>query len=152
LFGWLDNITPDILKMTQNASQMGGVYDRFDSLAESVTSSLIEWLLSQFGKETKIEKEVGNTGRSWFVAIISVLYEQNLDQISEDKVKGLLSDKLFYTTVMGKKGKVISVKIQDYDPDTLMGRLNFTQEQRDWAALLYESMEEAQALYKETKN
>ncbi len=144
LFGWLGNENEDVKNMTELAIDISGVYDRFDDIIKRTTDSVIQILSAPFKNILPIEinTDDGNTGLNWFIAIIAVHYEQDLNVISESAIAKMASDKLRHSISVGLT--LIKIEVWDILPDALMKLLGFSEEQRNWAELLVTSMTEEQ--------
>ena len=87
----------------------------------------------------EVTLEVHNTNIKWLIAILSVEYKQDLARINEALVNYILSYKLLSKIEVLKDG-TLKIHIWDLDPEELMDKLGFDEEQRLWAELLYTGM------------
>ena len=62
--------------------------------------------------------------------------------MDEPTIEKLLSDKLTYTASI--TDRVLHISVRDLTPDAYMDKLGFTQEEKDWAALLYSMLADGQ--------
>lgn len=146
LFGWLGSGDADIISMTDKATQMGGVYSRYDDMVKQAAELLAADLT---GPNEDLHAEVnihlGSMSVTWLAAIISVYYEQNLNVIDESYIQQMIADSLIFTSGAIGESKIL-FEIFDIDPVTLMDKLGFTEDQRKWAEVLVGSMSEDQTL------
>ena len=85
---------------------------------------------------------MGNVNQYWLVAIGSVRYKQDLYTMDEPAVEALLYDKLDYSASI--TDRILNISVWDLTPEAYMDRLGFSQEEKDWAALLYSTLAEDQ--------
>lgn len=81
--------------------------------------------------------------QNWLIAIGSVRYKQDLNVMDDNALEDLLYGKLDYSASI--TDRVLNISVWDLTPEAYMTRLNFTQEEKDWAALLYSVMAEDQS-------
>ena len=138
LFGWMGSTDAEVMSMTDMASHMGGIYEQFDEIIRLEGERLAEEIAEQYESENvEITVNVSNMGMEWFVAIMSVYYEQDLTRINEDVVRRMIADCLVYATTV--QGTVIQIDIIDLDANALMIKLEFTDQQRQWAEFLVQN-------------
>lgn len=90
-----------------------------------------------------METRLGNTNDYWQIAITSVLHEQDVALLDEDKIVQTMKDKMQYKLEPKyKDGKLVGYILVIYDmtPDELMDKLAFDEQQRDWAALIADTI------------
>jgi hypothetical protein len=140
LFGWLGSGDKNVIRMTELAADITAVYERFDDILKKAADSLVQTLSAPFEDILPIEVSMddGNTSLTWFIAIVAVHYEQDLNIISESAIAQMASNKLLHSVAAGKS--LVRIKIWDMLPDALMRFLGFSEEQRNWAELLVSSM------------
>ena len=80
--------------------------------------------------------------QNWLIAIGSVRYKQDLNVMDGDALEDLLFGKLDYSASIADR--VLNISVWDLTPEAYMDRLGFSQEEKDWAALLYSVMAEDQ--------
>jgi hypothetical protein len=84
LFGWLDDDSPDVKRMTDLALNISNVYElRFDALLQNAVSNVMTPFQNPY---VSFNIHTGNTNKTWFIAIISVLYQQDLEVITENVI------------------------------------------------------------------
>jgi hypothetical protein len=146
LFGWTGNDSSDVKRMTDSAIHIGDIYEnRFDSIVQDAVSNLIDRVVFNYPNPyITVNVELGSTNRTWFIAIMSVYYGQDLNVIDESVIVQMAEKMLVYETFTG--GRYVSYTITDMLPDALMTLLGFSDEQRKWAELLVSVMNEDQTI------
>ena len=71
-------------------------------------------------------------------------YKQDLTVMDEKAVEELVYGKLTYTASL--VDQVLNISIRDMTPEEYMNRLGFSEEEKEWAALLYSVMADEQFL------
>ena len=150
-FGYDSSTTPEIMDLTTSAHGLEVVYQNIERKNQSVIDRLVESILPSFMTEDvpdyddyTVEKSLGNVNHYWLIAIGSVRYKQDLNVMDEPTIEKLLSDKLTYTASI--TDRVLHISVRDLSPDAYMDKLGFTQEEKDWAALLYSVMADGQSV------
>lgn len=150
-FGYDSSTTPEIVDFTTSAHGLEAVYQSIDRKNQSVIDRLVAGILPDFMTEDvpdyddyEVEKSLGNVNHYWLIAIGSVRYKQDLNVMDEPTIEKLLSDKLTYTASI--TDRVLHISVWDLTPDAYMDKLGFTQEEKDWAALLYSVMADGQSI------
>lgn len=150
LFGYENANFSDVSLMTQQAGTLGALWQSQRSLEDAA----IDWITASLSDKTILstEKELGNTNDYWLIAIASVAHAQEAGEITFDEAVALMQAKLTYSLLPqyedteGENGetrqtlKGYILKVADCSPEALMDKLNFTEQQRQWATLLYSSM------------
>ena len=141
LFGFDSATAPDIVDFTASAHELEAIYQNIDQKNQSIIDRLVESILPDFMTDDEPEydddevtKSLGNVNHYWLVAIGSVRYKQDLNIMDEPIIEKLLFDKLTYSASI--KDRILSITVRDLTPDAYMDKLGFTQEEKDWAALL----------------
>lgn len=159
-FGYDNAISDRVKAMTDQAYALNGIYQNIDimndSLAENIVTKIFEDETDNTYDDVQIEKILGNTNEAWIIAITSVLYIQDLNIIDETAVKDILKRKLthktaieFYTIGEGENAQTkirLKITIEDIDPFALMDKLDFTDEQKNWAILIHNTITEGQEM------
>jgi hypothetical protein len=150
-FGYDSSTTPEIMDLTTSAHGLEVVYQNIERKNQSVIDRLVESILPSFMTEDvpdyddyTVEKSLGNVNHYWLIAIGSVRYKQDINVMDEPTIEKLLSDKLTYTASI--TDRVLHISVRDLSPDAYMDKLGFTQEEKDWAALLYSVMADGQSV------
>lgn len=150
LFGYEGANFSDVSLMTQQAGALGALWGSQRSLEDAAIDRISASLTGKTILST--EKELGNTNDYWLIAIASVAHAQEAGEITYDEAVTLMQAKLTYSLlpqyedVEDENGEIHQVlkgyilKVTDCSPDALMDKLNFTEQQRQWATLIYSFM------------
>ena len=145
LFGF-DSATDDqIVSFTDAAQGLYSLYQDLDRLNESAVSRLVDRILPDITApftRYSVEQNLGNLNLYWLVAIGCVEYRQNVYAMDEDTLIDFLAERLVYTTSLA--GRLLTISVWDLTPEGFMDKLGFTEEERDWAALLNSTLSEDQ--------
>lgn len=148
MFGYDSASDQDIVDFTSSAHALDRLYQDLDRMEQSVIDRLTAAVLPEFWvdgaaqyDEWSVIQDTGHTNRYWLIAIGSVRYRQDLYAMDSAALEALLSDRLTYTATL-----TLHISVQDLSPEAYMDRLGFTQEERDWAALLYSVLAEEQSI------
>jgi len=76
----------------------------------------------------------------WLIAIDSVKYNQNVSSMTDDVVLTSVRRSIEVEETKDKNGAITSVNIKNKDPEKIMSELGFTDEQKNWARLMYNTM------------
>ncbi len=148
-FGFDSSTTSDIIDFTASARDLETVYQTIEQKNQTVIDRLVASILPNFWtngaadyEDYTVEKSLGNLNHYWFIAIGSVRYKQDLNAMTGPAIEQLLFDKLTYTASI--TGGILNIFVRDLTPDGCMDKLGFTQEEKDWASLLYSMLAEEQ--------
>lgn len=160
VFGYNSTVYTDIVQLTDKAEYMDTVYMQFKDYIHECIESLIAQILSLYVNgfdEVNIESQVGNMNTNWLIAISSVAHKQDLYEMDESSVKNLVFQMLVYSALLDEvissevdedTGedipiiiRILTISISDLNPEALMDKLNFTDEEKYWAQLLYQTLE-----------
>ena len=132
----------DIQEMTAQAQTLNASWKRQRSLEQQAVELFVSLLPKDLGF-ISVETRLGNTNDYWQIAITSVLHEQDVALLDEDKIVQTMKDKMQYKLEPKyKDGKLVGYILVIYDmtPDELMDKLAFDEQQRDWAALIADTI------------
>ena len=135
----------DIQEMTIQAQNLNASWKRQRSLEQQAVELLVSLLPSNIGF-ISVETRLGNTNDYWQVAITSVLNEQNVALLNEDKIVQTMKDKMQYKLEPEyKDGKLVGYILVIYDmtPDELMDKLGFDDQQKTWAGLIADTISDS---------
>lgn len=135
----------DIQEMTAQAQNLNASWKRQRSLEQQAVDLFVSLLPKNIGF-LSIETQLGNTNDYWQVAITSVLNEQNVALLNEDKIVQTMKDKMQYKLEPKyKDGKLVGYILVIYDmtPDELMDKLGFADQQRNWAGLIADTISDS---------
>lgn len=156
LFGYGSSSDQDIIDFTASAEELGSRYQQLDAYHEPVLQRLINNILPNFWSDGSplyddydVTEDMGNINQYWIMAIGSVRYKQDLYSMNESAIEDLMYDRLTYSTSL--VDRILNISVRDMTPEEYMDHLGFSQEEKDWAALLYSSLTEDQNLpYEDT--
>lgn len=135
----------DIQEMTAQAQSLNASWKRQRSLEQQAVDLFVSLLPKNIGF-LSIETRLGNTNDYWQVAITSVLNEQNVALLNEDKIVQTMKDKMQYKLdPKYKDGKLVGYILVIYDmtPDELMDKLGFDDQQKTWAGLIADTISDS---------
>ena len=135
----------DIQEMTAQAQNLNASWKRQRSLEQQAVDLFVSLLPKNIGF-LSIETQLGNTNDYWQVAITSVLNEQNVALLNEDKIVQTMKDKMQYKLEPKyKDGKLVGYILVIYDmtPDELMDKLGFDDQQKTWAGLIADTISDS---------
>ena len=144
VFGFASAVSPDIADFTASAQQLTSTYRNLEQKHQSALERLVNAILPDFSDydDYQVADGSGGINQNWLIAIGSVRYKQDLNVMDDDALEELLYKKLDYSASI--TDRVLNISVWDLTPEVYMDRLNFTQEEKDWAALLYSVMAEDQ--------
>lgn len=144
-FGYEGSGNEGVSQMSRLAISLGGIYmsleDYENTLVDSIVSSIMEALKAQsiIIGVVEIERIFDENDLDWFIAIISVACQQDLDTISVQDVLAFCAFRLIHEyTLLGEQTKVLKVTVKHLGPDRLMEFLGFDEERRTWAGAIFE--------------
>jgi hypothetical protein len=161
LFGYDSAQSDDIIALTQKAYSIDAAYKEVKNYDKEAVDKIIEDAKAANTTDgtanyddVDVTEVLDNTNIYWLIAITSVAHKQDLFSMSEDAIKNMTVSKISYTAsiVETESGtgdatatmKTLKIDIKDLNPDELMDKLNFTEEERNWARVLFGSMTEHQ--------
>ena len=162
LFGFDNATAEDIVSFTDKAYSIDAAYKKVGDY----TIEEIERVVNEFKKEytledgtslfeaTEVNANTDNTNIFWFIAINSVAHQQDLNTMSEDTIEKsvigkLVSSASVVSVTSGEDDdeetiRTLKINIEDLSPEELMDKLGFSEEERNWAQVLYSTMAEDQ--------
>ena len=151
IFGFNSATDPDVANLTASAQQLSSAYRNLERKNRSILDRLISSILPGFSDydDYQVSESLGGVNEYWLIAIGSVRYKQDLGVMDDAALEALLYDKLDYSASI--TDRVLKISIWDLTPEAYMDRLGFSQEEKDWAKVLYSIMAEDQrAAYSDT--
>ena len=112
----------DIQEMTAQAQTLNASWKRQRSLEQQAVELFVSLLPKDLGF-ISVETRLGNTNDYWQIAITSVLHEQDVALLDEDKIVQTMKDKMQYKLEPKyKDGKLVGYILVIYDmtPDELI--------------------------------
>ena len=144
MFGYNSSADPGISGLTASAQRLNDAYQNITQKNQSALERLINSILPNFSDYDgyQVTDNSGGINQNWLIAIGSVRYKQDLNTMDESVLEELLYSKLDFSASI--TDRVLHIFVWDLTPEAYMERLGFTQEEKNWAALLYSVMEENQ--------
>ena len=166
VFGYDNAIYDDIISLTERATYIDTVYKRIENYSLEYIDSIVEQVKAEYSEgdgydDVSVESEVSNTNIYWFIAINAVSYKQDLFAMNEATIKELVMQKFSFSAVVEEIEKIVldendeettvmirtlKVNIKDLNPEELMDKLGFTDEEKNWARLLHQTLDEQNPL------
>ena len=151
LFGYSSSTDQEIIDFTASAQELDGIYQNLDNYQQPAVLRLVNSILPRFWSDGEplyddygVDQDPGYMNKYWLMAIGSVRYKQDLYTMDESAIEDMMYDRLTYSTSL--IDRILNIFVRDLTPEEYMDKLNFTQEERDWAALLYSMLAEDQNL------
>ena len=145
VFGYSNATDQGVADFTASAQRLTNAYQNIERKKQSALERLVNSILPGFSDydDYQVTDGSGGMNQNWLIAIGSVRYKQDLNVMDDDALEDLLYGKLDYSASI--TDRVLNISVWDLTPEAYMDRLNFTQEEKDWAALLYSVMAEDQS-------
>ena len=161
LFGYDNARAEDIIKLTDKAYSIDAAYKDVQNYSQAEVDRIIAEVVAAHTTENGPEFDsidvtavTDNTNIYWFIAITSVAYHQDLFSMDENSIRNMTITKLIslssiVSAITGDGddetvASTLKIDIEDLDPEALMDKLGFTDEERNWARVLYSSITEDQ--------
>ena len=145
VFGYGNATDQGVADFTASAQRLTNAYQDIERKKQSALERLVNAILPSFSDydDYQVTDGSGGMNQNWLIAIGSVRYKQDLNVMDDNALEDLLYGKLDYSASI--TDRVLNISVWDLTPEAYMTRLNFTQEEKDWAALLYSVMAEDQS-------
>ncbi len=168
LFGFGSSTNTQISAKTAWAGTVSGYYDSYNSYIDEWVENVQSTVIDGVGQNTEINSTTQNTGdnhsveyevifsgtkiqKNWFIALHSVTVNNNLDAVTEADVKSFSKQCVSYTTRLADENtendtfdeEVTNMILDIYyrSPDEIMAEEGFTEEEENWARLIYKTLE-----------
>ena len=143
LFGWGDNPSQDLKDRKDYATTMESHYAQISSYKTTAITEIEDE--NSNDDDTVTSEETGNSmDMFWYIAIDGVRHKQDVFNLNEDEIKQLIKDSFEVETE--RNGKNVSIKLTALSPDELMDKLGYTDEEKNWARLLYNTTTDSQII------
>ena len=144
MFGYNSAMDQGVADFTASAQRLTNAYQNIAQKNQSALERLVNSILPGFSDydDYQVTDGSGGMNQNWLIAIGSVRYKQDLNVMDGDALEDLLFGKLDYSASI--TDRVLNISVWDLTPEAYMDRLDFSQAEKDWAALLYSVMEEDQ--------
>lgn len=152
LFGFNSSTDQEIIEFTDSAQELTQIYDQATSRTPSILERLVNTILPGFRlpdgsaqyDSYSVTENLGNLNQYWLVAIGSTKYKQDLTAMDEAAVDDLIYGKLDYSTSL--IDRALNITVWDMTPEAYMEKLGFTDEEKEWASLLYSVLADDQSV------
>lgn len=151
LFGYSSSTDQEIMDFTASAQELDGIYQNLNSYQQPALLRLVDSILPNFWSDTgplyddyNVDQELGYINNYWLMAIGSVRYKQDLYTMDENTIREMMYGRLTYSTSL--IDRILNISVWELTAEEYMDKLNFSQEEKDWAALLYSTLAEDQSL------
>ncbi|MCD8254506.1 MAG: hypothetical protein LUC36_03040 [Oscillospiraceae bacterium] len=156
-FGYQSSDTDSVAEMTQKALTVGSSYMSLEDFENTYVDSIVTGIVSDYENEgieidnIKVVNNFDEDDLLWFIAINSVANRQNLDTMTVESIREFCTSRLSYTPALSvSEGtpivKTLTVTINKLDAEAMMRELEFDKESSNWAAALYDTLEQSDAL------
>lgn len=144
VFGYSSATNQGVADFTASAQRLSSAYQNIECKRQSALERLVNSILPSFSDydDYQVTDGSGGMNQNWLIAIGSVRYKQDLNVMDDNALEDLLYGKLDYSASI--TDRVLNISVWDLTSEAYMTRLNFTQEEKNWAALLYSVMAEDQ--------
>ena len=156
----------DIAAMSSKAAAIKRAYAEAQTGADGTLETQVAEYLTAFYAENpdaadadEVEiRSTNNTNEYWYIAINSVAHQQDLFTMDEEEVKKRTIFNTLFTfgipflevltspDSQSETIKKLTIDVEDMNPEALMDELHFTDEQKNWARLLYSTMADDQTI------
>lgn len=155
IFGYDTAAAADIINLTDRAVQLDAAYKQMSAYSQSYIESMVAQANALYTPdETEVNSDLNNTNIYWFIAISSVAHRQDLYAMSESSIISMIAKRLSFSfnlfeTEVGEGEaatilRTLKVDIRELDPEALMDKLGFSEEERAWAGVLYAALADEQ--------
>jgi hypothetical protein len=161
LFGYESAGSGDIIAITERAAAIDKAYLSLADYDKERTDAFVAEIQAMYTDEngalfdeTETVTDFGNTNIYWLIALTSVRYRQDLFAIDENAVKAMAAERITHFTEIFSKTegegenavtvRTLKVNVGDMTPEDLMQKLAFTEEEKNWAGMLYGTLAESQ--------
>ncbi len=166
-FDGVDNA--DIQAMNRNAAELRTLYTKFAEFTDSAADAIAAEIPAEGYDAVAIIKKLDALGPEWTAAICSVLYTQELPQIGEEELKELAYRYVEYetdeesfteeippesedeegegeTTTTTVTRRRLLIYLNGVGAEKLMERLDFSEQEKEWARFLHDNLTLSQYL------
>lgn len=161
LFGFSSSTADNVVAMTEKAAIIDNAYLTIDAETRRRVDKIVKQAQEQYTDsegprfdELEVQTATDNTNLYWFIAINSVEHQQDLFSMSTESIRTLIVSKIVWNCSLITRPigtgestgmiRLLRVDINDLDPNALMDKLGFTEEERNWARVLYSTLTDEQ--------
>ena len=158
-FGYNSSNTDIVIRMTEQAMTIGGVYMSLEDFERNQIDSVVTGITADYEKSgitidrITVENNMSEEDLLWLIAINSAAYQQDLDAMSAADIREFCKSRISYLPSLGIAGDdgdgtvtTLKVTVKRLDSEELMEHLGFDEDAKLWAGALYETLEESDAI------
>lgn len=161
-FGFDTVEVPSIEDMTDKALTIGDAYMSVSEYEKNYMDAVVTSLTSQYESEgiqidgIEVTNITSEEDLFWLIAINSAAHQQDLNQMSAEEIRDLTISRVTYVPslkeiILGEgpsatKKTTLKVDFARMDPEELMDKLGFDEDERTWAGALFETMSESEGM------
>ena len=143
LFGWGQIPSQDLKDRKDYATVMESYYTQVSTYKADVINEIKDE--NSNDDDTVTTEEIGSEmDVFWFISIDGVKHKQDVYNLNETEIKQLIKDSL--SVEVERDGKNVSIKLTYLSPDELMEKLAYSDEEKNWARLLYNTTTDSQVI------
>jgi len=162
IFGFNSSDAPNIIEFTQQAQNIDAAYREVQNFNQETIDRIIAQIEAEHTSENgvpafdnvEVNENIDNTNMYWFIAITSVAHQQDLFTMDENSIRNATVNRIVYTSSISDRSegegeyaaimRTLTIDIEDLNPQELMDQLGFSDEERNWARVLYSTLAEEQ--------
>ena len=143
LFGWVDVPAQDLKDRKEYATAMESCYKQVSIYKTEVVED-IKSENSSDGDVVTIEENGNEMDIFWIISIDAVRHRQDVYKLNETEIKELIKDSLGVSS--NRDGADVSLRLTSLSPDQLMDKLGYSNEEKNWVRLLYNTTTNSQII------
>lgn len=151
MFGFDGSTDSQITEMSVQAKQIEGYFENYDQYCERRTNEINTEIANYRLSGYKVMQVGYYMPKNWFIALFSVSVGNDYSKVTESQVIDFMDNcityEIYYDTTNNPndtQNNEISkntVLIKRMSPNEVMDKLNFSSMEREWATLLYNTLE-----------
>ena len=145
LFSWGTLKDTELTDRKAYADYLVTCYEGAEDYRTGEIRNILENLSVNNGTVTG-EVDPNETDILWLIAIDSVKHRQNVMTLNAAEIQSSIRQSLNVQENRDENGTLISVSVKNKDPETIMTEMGFSEDEKNWARLMYSSMTYGQYL------
>lgn len=152
MFGFEGSTDSQITEISGKAMQVEGYFEKYDEYCQNRTDQINTETADYVTAGYKVEQVGYYMPENWFIALFSVSIENDYTNVAESQVIDFMDNCITYeiydeTSDNTQNSEITAntVLIKRMSPDEVMDKLNFSSMEREWANLLYNTLESEEA-------
>lgn len=144
MFGYSSSTDSEISQIASHAQTVEECFNNYYTYCDNRTNQIFKEVKSYVDSGYIVVQEGYYLAKNWFIAIFSVSVGNSMIGVTEQQVVNLVNSSIVYNIENIKVDEETTVKrilIKRLSPTQVMDKLNFTQSEKDWATLMYNSLE-----------